>query len=639
MIQNFKPDHQKSNEAKELINVLVSTVQRQRQRYEDKWDMAYNHYRGITTKCYYEGLAKIFDPETYNAVDTRLARARASLFPSADWFTAEGREEKDKDITWLLKIFMQYQHEEAQMILKFLKSLRQLYVYGTTVNQFWWRKDTQQIFKKSWFKQKIENVFGSIVGQTTDYSIDETYEDVYDNIDMESVPLPYFYIDPRKNIDTAPGIVREQMVPLHVLKRGQERGIYFDVDNLQPYTNKGGSRYYDPNKKPADVPDIQSHPMPEINCKTYWGKFELKRKNEWVESLIVLANDETVIRFQQNPYLYQHRPFVSARCIPVDDEFYGIGVPELIESMQNELNDSHCMTLDAGTQDLCRMTTVLRGSGILPHMLKFKPNRIIYVNTHNDIAPLNQQRVQVSGYEKIGDLKENMRQVASAYNSMQGIPFKSGATATEVSETMRGGDLRITLNLALIEEELIKPILYRQHEYNQQFVTTEKVVRVVGSEGQKWETVKPDMFGCKVDFSLNGAGALERKAVQQNQLLMYGKVVAGIPQVATIFNFKKWCELVYEGFGLGNSQTLWLPPEGQLGLILKSMMNDFVEKEKLDPASAKQGVMTYIQNLLAQAQPAPVASSQQVSAESLPMPETEGDVMGLTMQPNRVDAV
>jgi len=616
---------------------MVSQIQRQRDRYETKWEMAYNHYRGIQTKYYYEGLAKIFDPETFNAVDTRISRARASLFPSQDWFSTEGRDEKDQETTWIIRAYMQYQHEEAQMIYKFLKALRQVFVYGTTVNQFWWRKDSQQIFKKSWAQKQIQNIFGRVIGQTTDYSIDETYEDTYDNVDMECVPLPYFYIDPRKTIDTAPGVIREQMVPLHVLKKGQDRGLYFDVDTLVPYSREMGQRSLDPAKKPEDVPDIKSHPMPEINIKTYWGKYELKTKGEWVESLIVLANNDTVIRYQQNPYLYQHRPFFASRCIPVDDEFYGIGIPELVETMQNELNDSHNMTLDAGTQDLCRMTTVLRGSGILPHMLKFKPSRIIYVNTHNDIAPLNQQRVEVSGYEKINDLKSNMRQVASAYNSMQGIPFKSGATATEVDQTMRGGDLRITLNLALIEEELIKPILYRQHEYNQQFVTTEKVIRLVGPEGQRWEKVKPDMFGCKIDINLNGASAMERKAVQQNQLLMYGKVVAGIPQVATIFNFKKWCELIYEGFGLGNPQTMWLPPEGQLGLILKMMVNEFVEKEKLDPETAKKGVMQYIQGILMQTQPDRVTSTQQDAAESMPLPETEGDVMGLTMQPNRTD--
>lgn len=63
--------------------------------------------------------------------------------------------------------------------------------------------------------------------------------------------------------------------------------------------------------------------------------------------MMIHAATKTMLRFKPNPYPSAMRPIVVARFIPIEGEFYGIGIPQMVEHQQEEASTIHNERRDA----------------------------------------------------------------------------------------------------------------------------------------------------------------------------------------------------------------------------------------------------------------------------------------------------
>lgn len=84
----------------------------------------------------------------------------------------------------------------------------------------------------------------------------------------------------------------------------------------------------------------------KIELLERWGIDEDPNDGKLKPRLLTVACGKYLIRNTNNPFWHGKNPFIKGTYIPVINEFYGIGLPEICESMQRLLNESVNQRID-----------------------------------------------------------------------------------------------------------------------------------------------------------------------------------------------------------------------------------------------------------------------------------------------------
>lgn len=592
----------KRNEALEMINTIKGQIEKQRIQYEQDWFNWYKLYRGISYKNNYDGRAQLFVPECYNTVETNVAYHLEALLPGRDFFGLVGRDisEQDRQQGELNTEIIKYKLERADFEQKLHKIIRMLAVYGTVVIPFSWEKRYRTQFQKQPSKEDILNNFGQTIQQVTNLTTAEVEMLVYDGLDIgEPLDLNDFYIDVTKNTDNAPGLIRKQRTTYNeIYKLSQQRDadgtpIY---DNIEGLENEG----YSPNKQPniankgVSIGDVIYEKHKEIELDHFWGLFDLNEKGRFVECHITVAAGNRVIRLKRNPFNCQRRPYIATQYIPIESEFYGLGLPELIESLQIELNDTRNQILDSKTFRLSRMWKVRKGSGILAKQLKVRPNGIVYVDDMNDLDAIDIPAYEHTGYEAEAMIKEDIRQTTNSSATMQGLPLKYKTSATEMVGIKGASDLKNKQRVKWLETTLIRPVIERSYEYIHQFIEDQDVLQILGEEGLEWIRERNEAVYRFYNVIPMGSQIMESRYVAQQQLLNFFNIASKIPPNVVKINLRELLRRIWEGFGFRNTNAII--PDAEPPQMIMELLKEYSD-HGIPPREAALQIMTLTQQL------------------------------------------
>jgi hypothetical protein len=151
-----------------------------------------------------------------------------------------------------------------------------------------------------------------------------------------------FLIDPNAtSIEDAMGVAVEKFVSIHKVVEGMEKGIYRKVD-IGPAGND------DDLEVTQEVVQYQDD---KVKLLTYYGLVpreyleQLENEGEevvdlfpeestadtysdLVEAIVVIANDELLLKAEKNPYMMQDRPVLAYQDDTVPNRFWGRGTVE-----------------------------------------------------------------------------------------------------------------------------------------------------------------------------------------------------------------------------------------------------------------------------------------------------------------------
>ncbi len=592
----------KRNEALQMIQTIKGQIEKQRIQYEQDWENWYKLYRGITYKSNYDGKAQIFVPECYNSVETNVAYHLEALLPGRDFFGLVGRDisEQDRKQGELNTEIIKYKLERADFEQKLHKIVKCLGVYGTVVVPFSWEKRYRTQFQKQASKEAILNNFGQQIQQATNLTQTEVEMMVYDGLEIgDPLDLNDFYVDVTKNVDNAPGIIRKQRTTFNeIYKLSQQmdvdgKPIY---DNIEGLDREGWSPDKQPNisNKGVSVGDVIYEKHKEIELDHFWGLFDLNEKGRFVECHITVAAGNRVIRMRRNPFDCQKRPYIATQYIPVESEFYGLGIPELIESLNIELNDTRNQILDSKTFRLARMWKVRKGSGILAKQLKVRPNGIVYVDDMSDLEAIDIPAYEHTGYEAEGLIKEDIRQTSNSSATMQGLPLKYKSSATEMAGIKGASDLKNKQRVKWLESTLIRPIIERSYEYTHQFIEDQDVLQILGEEGLEWIRERNDAVYRFYNVIPMGSQIMESRYVAQQQLLNFFNIASKIPPNVVKMNLRELLRRIWEGFGFRNTNAII--PDAEPPQMIMELLKEYSD-HGIPPREAALQIMTLTQQL------------------------------------------
>jgi len=585
----------------------------------------------------------------FDAIETVVPQLAASSMPGMDWLDIAPQREgffEDDDI-WAenMRYLLLYQMTRNNFIPTFKMAIRSLGILGNCpwagqwavqralVNPLAFNKATEQWIEDSRrFHQErlqIAREYADIVAQAEAAGMPAppppTFRDpprppgkdfdvVYQGPKLQIGSI-FNYVEEQhpNDRDQAIRIMRSWRTHAYLKKMGEvdETGyrMYENLNKIADITSEDKSE----DNVGEDLMKMALHmQLPhgkeKVLLKAQYGTFEIKKGMDagriYQNYIVVVANDNTVIRAEPSP-LYSGKSLVNnARFHVLEGAVYGIGLLEKALDEQDTANAVHNQLIDAVNvviqpelevveEDLAR-DQVMAPSG---------PGVRHYVNKKGTITaiPKNFTGLQV-GWQAVSDAIARVERITGAINTQGNNDESATLTArnTGVIATKHGARVED------LEDELLTPFLNMCLEMNGMNLTTDQVFQITQDDKVLNVTVPPEQIMRGGIARARGSVHVAEKSDRIEKLLMAiqlndQRVAQGLPTPV-------------------NDHILWrrvmIEILGEAGEIIKSKENYLQEIEQFKKMMAEQRRMEAANAGAGQAGRGPGAEGQMAQGEN-----------------------
>lgn len=556
----------------------------------------YKQYRGIPNRKNYEGLANVFVNETLEACESITAQEVQTIFGETKPVLVQGREQTDETKARLIENLLEYYFDMMGWKAKVLRQIRQKNKYGTTIARVCWCYEEKDLTERT------------PDGITASRRITKNHPDI-EYLDLNDVA-----VDPGKpDIDRMDWVIVRKRCTWDYIKERERRGLY-SAEQVKKISRTGGNST-DRSKENLQAIGINYMFFDEnlYEILEYWGKaprwwvdddIDVNSEDayELVECVMEVVTDGPTLRLERNPYWHQEKPFVMGHFIQVDDEAFGMGVCEITEYLQQELNDKRNQLLDHATEQIAPPLIINRAASIDDSQIQLKPFQKIKSDIPGDqaITPMRLGGNPMENVTMDNVIKQDIRNQTGATNPVQGVSSNKDQTAFEISTLQNRGSARINISTVDFAEKFLKRAYRLMYAMIQQYVDQEMVVRIVGKDGIRWEKVTPEDVACDYDVIPKISTDLDNRTIMRSQLIQF------VSQIAPFYprtNIYKLVKKIYSLFGFEDAdEVVPEPPEemGQNALTFEQELQVLLMGQKIevkyfdDHLTKMQGLMQFL---------------------------------------------
>jgi hypothetical protein len=402
--------------------------------YQEKWDEYYRLWRGVYDpgdKTRDSENSKLISPALQQAIEATVAEIEEATFGSEQWFDLRDDmlDQTPGDAAYVRKLLKEDLEKEGikdAMAEIFLNAA----LYGTGIGKILVEEKTE--------RYPIEQ---PIPGTLTTQRV--LQEVPYICVKVEPVAPQEFLIDPvATTIKDALGVATEMIKPRYSIVEAIKDGIYDDVP-IGSYHDVDSDYDYESNVAEEDD---------QVKITEYWGRIPKKfmRKSEdfgefdydddeLVEAVVTLANDSTVLRVIENPFMMKDRPFINYQHDRVPGKFWGRGVAEKGYNMQKALDAELRSRIDALALTTHPMmgidaTRIPRGA-----KLEVKPGKTILTNGDpaTVLRPMNFGQLDAHTFRESAELERMLSMATGAFDnatSTASIPRNNTASGMSMMQ-------------------------------------------------------------------------------------------------------------------------------------------------------------------------------------------------------------
>jgi hypothetical protein len=438
--------------------------------YAEKHDEYYRIWRGIwsaedvTRKS---ERSKIISPATQQAVESSVAEIEEATFGRGNWFSiSDNMGDQEQDDVVFLRGKLHEDFEAAQIRKNIAECLINAAVFGTGVAEV-------VIDQTKEMKPTTQPVMD---GQATAVGVNIT-----DRVMVKLKPImpKNFLIDPNATtIEDALGVATDQFVSKHLVEQLQEDGVYREVEI--------GSASPDFDIEPDD--DLTVFSDDKVRLTKYFGLVprhlleeamaeeddeivELSEKEKdasyYVEAIVVIANDGTLLKARENPYMMNDRPIVAFGWDVVPSRFWGRGICEKGYNSQKALDAEIRARIDAlglTVHPMMGMDASRMPRGSKPEV---RPGKIILTNGNPSeiLVPFNFGQVNQITFAQAAALQEMVQQSTGAVDNIS----MGGDTAAGMSMSLGAIIKRQKRTLLNFQQSFLIPFVKKAAYFYMQF--------------------------------------------------------------------------------------------------------------------------------------------------------------------------
>jgi len=429
-------NYNNENDYQALAGWLTSRLEQWRNHrdnnYLSKWDEYYRLWRGIWSvedQSRASEKSRLISPALQQAVESSVAEIEEATFGRGKWFDIKDDYlDKNKQEAEVIRNLLQEDLEGAGVKDALCEVFLNGAVYGTGIG-------------KIITEEKVVKKPAEVPVEGTLTTVRQLGEETEVDVRVEAISPKEFLIDPSaESIDEALGVAHEVYKPRYILSEGMDKGVYRKVD-IEADTDviQVG---FDPEYTNRDASD-------QIKITEYWGKvpkkFLNKKKSEddfeydsdeLVEAVVTIANDQYVLRAEENPFMMEDRPFISYQHDLVPSKFWGRGICEKGYNPQKALDAEMRARID----NLALTTTPMMAADAtrLPRGLKLevRPGKTILTNgdPRQAIMPLTLGSPNPNNDAQVA-LLQNMIQMGTGSSDSTAAPDRATSSGMSMMQS------------------------------------------------------------------------------------------------------------------------------------------------------------------------------------------------------------
>jgi hypothetical protein len=450
-------------------------AERARKPYERTWRKCEEIYRGDPPTAGTKNNKRLYIPYAKQQLDTVKVRL---IEPNID-FKYLPVEPQDEKQTKAVSILRRYQRRKEGYVRKQDTWAHDALIYQLAVAKVVWKRTVvrKKIRKKLNPLQQLARM--PEVEEVEVVECDQPYAVVVDPFD--------FFWDPAATSDTDwARVFHRTWLTRDELKARAASGIYQNVDELLDNSSDGGGDDYFQRSLAETEDEGQARRR---------GRFEIIE--EWTADgkLRVYGNRSVLLRDVDNPYWHGKIPFVTCCTQPVPRELVGFAEALQIEGLQRYMREIDNLRLE-GAKVAINPPFMYRRAMKGGRDFKVIPGGRLGVDRMDDIQQLIVNPGSAFGIEEGQILLGQMQNQTGANGYLtgadSGLSQISQNTATGVSLIQQESN-RMMANKMLYLQLFHARIESLALQLNQQYMSDEKRVRIVGRDGSEQEmTVSPD---------------------------------------------------------------------------------------------------------------------------------------------------
>jgi hypothetical protein len=477
--------------------------------------------------------SKLIAPALAQAVESNVAEVEEATFGRGKIFDVRDdvADQQTGDMVFLRKKLHEDFHH-ARVRSSVAEVLINAAVYGTGIAEI--TIEEQKVYAPG--TQPMMDGAMQAVG------VNESYRPL---VKLNPVQPKNFLIDPTaSSVDTALGVAIDEYVSRHIVEELQEQGVYNDDVHIGEAASDEEIEFDS---------QVDSRPKGRVRLTKYYGKVprdyllaegvdedDIDEPGSLVEAIIVIANEDTILKAIPNPYMCQDRPVVAFQWDVVPNIFWGRGVCEKGYMSQKALDAELRARIDALALTTHPMMAVDATRIPRGHKLEVRPGRMLLTNgaPQESIMPFNFGQLNAITFQQGAALQQMVSQATGASDGS--LPqVQNDVTAAGMSMSQGGIVKRQKRTLVNFQENFLIPFVRKAAFRYMQFNPEEYPIGDYNF----------------IPFSSLGAMAREYEVSQLSQILQvvppespaHGAIVKGIIDHLNVTNREELIAAIEQG--------------------------------------------------------------------------------------------
>ena len=476
MAENLDMNQEEKDEAdKEIVRFVTTHCDQWRDHrnvnYLDKWEEYERLFRGIwdaADKTRDSERSRLITPALQQAVESKQAEISEAVFGRGEWFDiVDDRQDQNKNDIALVR---QQMHEDFKFS-KIKKSIDDIILngelYGTLIGEI-------VVKEKTVMTPATQPIPGS---EMAAIGVQESKKFM---VELHPVNPRNFLIEPNaRSIDASLGVAIEEFVSYHSVVEEITKGNYRKVD-IQP---SGDKMELEP------VQEISTKQDDRIRIIRWYGKVpreyltavKKKDKEEYadlfgegtvgedyadmVEAVVVIADDQWLLKAEESPYMMKDRPVVAAQADSLPGRFWGRGTAEKGYNMQKAIDAqvrSHLDSLALTTSPMMAMdaTRLPRGA---KYEVRPGKNMLVNGNPNEIMMPFKFGTTDPQNFQTAQNFQAMLLQATGTIDStsMPGQVAGGEASGAGLSMALSGLMKKNKRTLINFQEDFLMPLIMK----------------------------------------------------------------------------------------------------------------------------------------------------------------------------------
>ena len=327
-----------------------------------------------------------------------------------------------------------------------------------------------------------------------------------------------------RRVSKSRGIFVREFVSLEELKELDKAGIYQNVKNI----------------KSTESSETDAEKNWHLMLLQEIGMVNFQQDDDNVEvfhylsggHIISFADRKIILRDSngdaESPYPYDN-PVVQYKYMPLPMEFFAMGIPEVLEVLQEDKNLIRSARRDNIDLVIQKVIKARSGADLNFDQFNYYPGAIWPMENLNDIEPLETSDVTQSSYQEEAMREHDMENALSLFGYARGQTPQHQEQPTTVMKLQQASLNRLDLAIKLAEFTTLQNIATRIILLTRQYMDLDTYEAIIGEKDAGFFKLKLEDIKRFYHFKPMGSSVTHIKELKQQQIQQAIQLLSGVP--------------------------------------------------------------------------------------------------------------